>query len=260
MALEPLWKYLGGKRALVKPVIAALGSGWIRYVEPCVGAGAVALAMPEGTRMVLADVDAPLVRLWRRVQTAPEALALEVAALTAEPMTAARHRALREREIRGSEAALLVAIQASFNGLYRRGRFGLLNAPWNHRAEVSVPGTLDLVEVAAHLRRAEILHRDAVELLEDCGRGDAVYLDPPYVGTQAYSGGRPWRWDDLDPMIAAAERAAGRGARVVLSHADAPALRARLRGWALTEVEARRPVNRDGAGRGAVGEVVARIG
>lgn len=260
MALEPLWKYLGGKRGLVAPVIAALGSGWSRYVEPCVGAGAVALALPEATRMVISDIDTPLVRLWQRVRSAPEALALEIAELVAEPMTAARHRALREREIRGSEAALLVSIQASFNGLYRRGRFGLLNAPWNHRAEVSVPGTLDLVGVATHLRRADILHRDAVELLDDCGRGDAVYLDPPYLGTQAYSGGHAWRWDDLEPMIAAAERAAGRGARVVLSHADAPVLRARLVGWQVTEVQARRPVNRDGAGRGAVAEVIARIG
>ena len=51
---EPLWKYMGGKRKLAPTILSALGS-CDRYVEPFVGAGAVALARVEAARPVNRD-------------------------------------------------------------------------------------------------------------------------------------------------------------------------------------------------------------
>jgi hypothetical protein len=40
---------MGGKRDLAPVVVEALGTGWTRYVEPCLGAGSVALAWSSAT-------------------------------------------------------------------------------------------------------------------------------------------------------------------------------------------------------------------
>lgn len=257
MGVTPLWRYMGGKRDLAPVVVEAIGTGWSRYVEPCLGAGSVALALPPGP-MLLADVDAPLVRLWQAVQTRPEAIALDVARYVDGGLTAGHYRALVELEVRGNPAALLVLLQSCFNGVYRRGRFGLFNCPWNRKPVPSVPTTLDLVAVAQHLASAVVVQADAHDVLETCGPGDAVYVDPPYVGTQPYGGGHGWGWRELRGLVDACERAGRRGARVVLSHHDAPELQAMLRSrWDVRLVEAARPVNRDGAGRGGVAEVVS---
>jgi len=166
--LRPLWRYMGGKRDLAPIVVEALGTGWSRYVEPCLGAGSVALALPPGP-MLLADVDAPLVRLWQAVQTRPEALALDVARYVDGGLTAGHYRALVELEVRGNPAALLVLLQSCFNGVYRRGRFGLFNCPWNRKPVPSVPTTPDLVAVAQHLAGAVVVQADAHDVLETCG-------------------------------------------------------------------------------------------
>lgn len=255
--MNPLWRYMGGKRDLAPVVVEALGTGWTRYVEPCLGAGSVALALPPGP-MLLADIDTPLVRLWQAVQARPEVLALEVARYVDGGLTAGHYRALVELEVRGNPAALLVLLQSCFNGVYRRGRYGLFNCPWNRKPTPSVPATLELVAVAEHLARAQVVSADAHVVLAACGAGDACYVDPPYVGTQPYGGGHKWGWRDLRAIVDACEDAGRRGARVVVSHHDAPELRAMLADrWQLRLVEAARPVNRDGAGRGGVGEVVA---
>lgn len=255
--LTPLWCYMGGKRLIAPVVVEALGTGWSRYVEPCLGAGSVALALSPGP-MLLADVDAPLVRLWQAVQTRPEALALDVARYVDGGLTAGHYRALVELEVRGNPAALLVLLQSCFNGVYRRGRFGLFNCPWNRKPVPAVPTTLELVAVAQHLAGAVVVQADAHDLLETCGPGDAVYVDPPYVGTQPYGGGHGWGWRELRGLVEVCERAGRRGARVVLSHHDAPELRAMLGDrWQLRAVACARPVNRDGAGRGGVAEMVS---
>jgi DNA adenine methylase len=254
--MTPLWRYMGGKRDLAPVVVEALGTGWDRYVEPCLGAGAVALALPPGP-MVLADSDGPLVRLWQAVQQRPVRLAREAAELVGSGLTAERYRAIVEREVQGDAAALLVLLQACFNGVYRRGKFGLFNAPWNKKPTPALPSEADLVEAGRHIEYATVRQADALHTLHRCSHGDAVYVDPPYVGTQPYGGSFRWGWPDLRRLVEACEHAAHRGARVVLSHHDAPELRAMLRDrWEVRPVQTARPVNRDGGGRGKVSEVV----
>jgi DNA adenine methylase len=50
--------------------------------------------------------------------------------------------------------------------------------------------------------------------------------------------------------------AAQRGVRLMLSNSDLPFVRNLYRGFTIHTVSARRAINRDGAGRGAVNEVL----
>jgi DNA adenine methylase len=249
---------MGGKRSLAPVILAEMGDV-ARYVEPFVGAGAVALA--RSGAMWINDVDGPLVALWRAVASRPEAFFERVTARAAGPWDAIRFEGLRVREAFDRDPAdLWLCLNLCYNGLYRRGQFGRFNAPWSGREAVTVPELEAWTAAAAALTDARITHGPALDVLAECGAGDGVYLDPPYVGVQAYSGGGRWGWRDLDELVGAAESAAARGARVVLSHHADPEVLAMLRRWRIVEVEAARPVNRDGAGRGKVAEIVAVLG
>ncbi len=253
---EPLWKYMGGKRKLAPVILEALGP-CDRYVEPFVGAGAVALA--RGGRVWINDIDGPLVGLWQAVASRPEAFFERVAARAAGPWDAIRYEGLRVREAFDRDPAdLWLLLNLCYNGLYRRGQFSRFNAPWSGREAAVVPALEAWLEVAAALADAAITCRPALDVLAECGAGDGVYLDPPYVGVQAYSGGATWERRDLVKLLDAARAAAARGAVVAFSHhADVLDL---VGGWRVVEVEAARPVNRDGKGRGKVREIVAVIG
>lgn len=253
---EPLWKYMGGKRKLAPTILEALGP-CDRYVEPFVGAGAVALA--RGGRVWINDIDAPLVGLWHDVRTQPEPLWRSITQLAAGPWDAIRFEGLRVREaFERDPADLWLLLNLCYNGLYRRGTFGRFNAPWSGREAAVVPPLDAWLEVAAALADARITNLPALDVLAECGAGDGIYLDPPYVGVQAYSGGARWERRDLVELLDAARAAVARGAVVAFSHhADVLDL---VPGWRVVEVEAARPVNRDGKGRGKVREIVAVIG
>ena len=253
---EPLWKYMGGKRKLAPTILSAIGP-CDRYVEPFVGAGAVALA--RGGRMWINDIDAPLVALWEQVQRVPAELYAAITQRGAGPWDPIRFEGLRVTEAFDHHPAdLWLLLNLCYNGLYRRGQFGRFNAPWSGREAAALPPLDAWLEVAAALVDARITNLPALDVLAECGAGDGVYLDPPYVGVQAYSGGARWERRDLVELIDAARVAVARGAVVAFSHhADVLDL---VPGWRVVEVEAARPVNRDGKGRGKVREIVAVLG
>jgi len=247
---------MGGKRKLAPTILEALGP-CDRYVEPFVGAGAVALA--RGGRMWINDIDAPLVALWEQVQRVPAELHAAITQRAAGPWDAIRFEGLRVREAFDQDPAdLWLLLNLCYNGLYRRGQFGRFNAPWSGREAAAVPALEAWLEAAGALADARITNLPALDVLAECGAGDGIYLDPPYVGVQAYSGGARWERRDLVELLNAARAAAARGAVVAFSHhADVIDL---VGGMRVVEVEAARPVNRDGAGRGKVREIVAVLG
>ena len=89
--------------------------------------------------------------------------------------------------------------------------------------------------------------------------GDFVYCDPPYdggfVGYTPEGFGMDMQTRLRDSAIVWKER----GAEVLISNADTPAIRELYRGFEIVSVEAPRPINADPKGRGAAKEVLVRI-
>ena len=262
-----LLKWAGGKRDLIpeiRDLVQPVTPRVTRYLEPFVGAGTVYLRLADllPRHVVLADVNDALVSFHRFVRDAPDAL---VDAIRAVPSAAddgyatnrARFNALRHTDPECIErAALLYWLNKTcFNGLYRENRAGEFNTP--RGAVVDAP-TVDpdaFRGVAAKLPRAHVLHLPFEVVLGDAGAGDLVYLDPPYDGTfTSYAacgfGPREQSW-----LAGLAGAAADRGAAVVASNADTPAVRAWWEGFAVRDVTARRSIAASGD-RGRAHEVL----
>jgi site-specific DNA-adenine methylase len=75
----PFVRWAGGKRALAQRlVVEILATSPQRYVEPFLGGGAVALALPAELPKVLADVNPHLIDCWLCIKNLPADLYREL--------------------------------------------------------------------------------------------------------------------------------------------------------------------------------------
>ncbi len=264
-AIKPFLRWVGGKRKQAVEIAAWCTSKLApqgRYIEPCLGGGAVALAMPAGTPMILGDACEPLGWLWWWVQQEPEAVAEYAAGFgnklgegwnTAEGFAAARvlHNTERFSTTDYTPSARFLWLQqAGFNGLYRENRKGLFNAPWGKRANVGTPTAEHLRAVADHLATAELRPGwDLLDVVAEAHVGDVLYVDPPYDGdVTAFTSyvAKPFGPADQAALAEALVSAVNRGVAVCTTNANTERIRQLYSlGWEVTEVDEARPVAAD---------------
>jgi DNA adenine methylase len=277
--VKPVLKWAGGKSRLA-PMISRAFLGPCRglYLEPFLGSASVYLyrrAHGEINRALLADVNPKLVAMHVALRDEPEAV---IEALAAMPSLGweGHYYAIREQfntgpHVGAEHAARFIWLnRAGFNGLYRENRAGGFNVPIGRYAELKVPEPDHLRRVSEMLKPAEIVAAPFDEVIQRAGPGDHVYCDPPYVPLNATAAFTSYAKDpfglvEQKSLALASQRAAFRGATVVLSNHDLPLVRNEL----YKESEgfrhvARPPVGRSISGsihtRNAIHEVIAAIG
>lgn len=196
-------KWHGGKHYLAAKIVALMpprcanpnnpapdDPGWLHYVEPYFGGGAVLLANdPEGISEVANDLNGNLVNFWRVLQhqsdfkffkreidTVPFSQThWETSSLFSNPGMTEVGRAV---EFFIACRQSLAGRMKGFSGVTKtRTRRGMNN-------EVSAWLTCieGLPEVHARLKRVLILNRPALEVIEKHdGPRTLFYLDPPYL-------------------------------------------------------------------------------
>lgn len=285
--VRPFLRWVGGKRKQ-----AAIISSWCasklkgRYFEPFLGGGAVALAMPAGTPMVLADYNLALVWLWWWVKHDPGLVAEYAAGFglnlnegwnTQEGYYQARtdHNAVWQAapgeetnhvDDHRPSARFLWLLHACFNGLYRENKGGGYNCPWGKRDVVPVPGIAHLQAVADRLKDADVRPGwDYEDVIAEAGPGDVVYADPPYdsdlrslVDLRSFTGytSKPFGTEAQENLAKVLGEAVARGAAVCANNADTELVRKLYGegglGFDLTEVQEGRMVAADASKRGPV--------
>ncbi len=263
---RPPLKWAGGKFALLGRILPKLPPGQ-RLIEPFLGSCVVALnAGPR--RLYLSDYNERLINFYRVVRDLPSELLEESAPLFQACNNREAFEALRAefnaRLAPGSvrDAALFLYLNRhGFNGLYRVNSKGVFNVPFGRYARTLHPREA-LERLSARLADAELGSRDFELSLAEAGPGDVVYCDPAYVPLSATSyfasyTDRSFGLADQERLAFFAERAAERGATVVISNHDTPVTR-RLYGAAQIESFAvRRSISSDTLNRGHAAELLA---
>lgn len=268
---KPFLRYAGGKRQLLPELLRRLPPSWKDYHEPFVGGGALFFALRRlfpRAGMNLGDANDDLMVTYRALRDDVEGVIrnLQMYATTHRERGADFYREVRAADRRsmapeGRAAWMIYLNRTSFNGLWRVNKAGVYNVPYGKLSNPTICDALNLRAVSADLQGASLGRGVDFRVTTGWVRpGDLVYLDPPYVPVAATSfvayaaGGF-----GVDQQIALrdeAMRLRDIGAHVILSNSGAPLVRELYAGWTIEEVSARRNINRNGAGRGPVPEVI----
>jgi DNA adenine methylase len=292
--VRPILKWAGGKRQLLPALRPFYPPAFSRYLEPFVGSGAVFLdlynrGLLAGREVRLSDINADLIGCYRAVRDTVDAVIGELQQLEAghlsrgsehfyevrnerfNPVRRTVHAADRpaERYTPALAAMLIYLNRTGYNGLFRVNSHGAFNVPAGRYGSLRICDPANLRGLAAALQgpTVSLEVREFPEALAEAGRGDFVYLDPPYAPVSRTASFTSYTAGGFGPMHQEAlQRAvialAGRGAYVLLSNSVAPDVstlyddNAEARGAGLTacRVEARRAINSSASRRGPVPE------
>jgi len=263
---RPFLKWVGGKTQLLPELLRRMPARFGTYYEPFVGAGAMFFALaPE--RAILNDLNNRLVSTYDGVRDCCE----DVIAKLRESASKHSEAYYYERRAEKIDGRGVVAVaswmiymnKAGFNGLYRVNRSGGFNVPWGKHATFAPDGT-NLRACSVALRNVTVSNYDFRKFFEYAQpeRGDVVYFDPPYAPLSAtsdfdsYTKERFSASDQRDLRDIARSLKAS-GVHVILSNSSAPLIRDLYAdGFTVDEVSARRNVNSNGSGRGAIKELL----
>lgn len=266
-------RWVGGKQRTCAQV-AADPPPFERYVEPMVGGGSVFWHLAP-TRALLADANPLLTATWAAVRDTPQVLAAAYReSVTAEyaELVETVNVAMYARQVYGEEAgphissvytcaAFLALNRRAFNGLWRINRAGKFNAHEDTTKRGSI-GKLTvefLLACSARLQHVDIRCAPVFDVLAQCGAGDFVYLDPPFLGQYGGYGGARWDLAQQRLLLTAAEAAVARGARVRISNTDCAELREMYAAHAIGTIETARSVSCTTGGRGKVLELLVDV-
>ena len=292
--VRPLLKWAGGKRQLLPELRPFYPKAFRRYFEPFLGSGAVFLdlhnaGLLDGRDAWLSDINADIVGCYSAVRDDVDAV---IAALRAHERAytaggGAHYYEVRDqvfnpvrRDVHAQSepaaaytpelAAMLIFLnRTGFNGLFRLNARGEFNVPHGRNSNPRVCDEDNLRAWSRLMRRPGVRLQVCgfEEALQQPGRGDFVYLDPPYAPlsstarftsyTAAGFGEEAQR-----TLQRAVLRLTVRGASILLSNSAAPQIRALYArdrraikaGLHASTVAARRAINSRATSRGPVRE------
>jgi len=265
---RPFLRYLGGKRehVVITRLQQLMPAHCTQYIEPFVGAGAAffgleAAGLLDDKMVLLGDLDAQLISLYRAVRRSPSGVhrkATEEAMLIAgveantEDERKVTYFALREAYNFGGERGPGIHLclrHAAFNGMFRVNAKGEVNiTPRDKLDRVHLPLLEDLVESAEALENVELLDWNFRQYEEQAfvGPETLIYLDPPYDGGFVEYTKWGFSTQDQQALIELACTWSRRGATVVYSNKNSELIQELLaRHWpeaVIEEVRARRSV------------------
>ena len=183
--------YQGSKRQIAPEILRRFPAKIDRLVEPFAGSAAISIAVAaqnRSSKFWLNDAHAPLIDLWRKIIDTPHELSREYEALWHQQLG-------REREFFNEVRARFNKSHNSADFLYllarcvkaairynSNGEFN--NTPDNRRKGARPSEMCRRIEYASQLfqSRTVLSSLDYREVLENCGKRDLVYMDPPYQG------------------------------------------------------------------------------
>ena len=224
-------QYQGSKRILAPQILPYMPLRFRRLVEPFAGMAAITIAAAQQHRARLYhvnDINAPLVEILREAIENPEGLSRQYAEVWSEQFahpegSVAHFYKVRQDFNQGNASAgnLLYLIARCVKGAVRYGGDGHFNQSPDKRRHGTHPKTLakNLFAISALLKdRTTFSSEDYRQVLRHVGKGDLVYMDPPYQGVSNTRDNRYLSGIPFDEFAEAIDRLNASGADFLISY------------------------------------------
>lgn len=223
-SIEPVFKWPGGKRALVKAISGHCPTEYKRLVEPfCGGAALFFHLQPDSC--VLADANGELINAYQQLRDNVETLIEQLGKLQNAADIYYCVRANKPKSPLDRAVRFFYLTRLAFNGIYRENLRGVFNVPYGWKTALSVCNPEHLRVASAKLQDVQIHVQDFRVTMSSIEEGDLVYVDPPYTVAHNNNGFIKYNrnlfaWADQIALAESCRAAVRRGATVVVSNAD----------------------------------------
>lgn len=257
---RPIIRWAGSKRQLIPDLKRWIPRRFRTYIEPFAGSACLFFEL-RPQRAILGDINAELMQTYRQLRRHPSRLHEAVTSIPRNPETYYEVRGQASNQLRAFERAarFLYLNRNCFNAVYRVNKSGQFNVPWGTRTGAT-PSVDEFRNCARILRSAELMTSDFEAVIKRAGKGDFLYLDPPYTKSVADEpglfGAGAFDRTDLDRLITATKAAAKRGATFLLSFEYDEKLMEELSEIFVHEISAHRHVSGFSGARGRVPELL----
>ena len=275
---RPFLKWAGGKRQLLPELLMRAPMEIATFYEPMCGGAALTFALldressPE--RVVLNDSNKTLMDAFFVVRDHLDELleklaVVELAYLSREEIDRSNfyyeQRATEYEAVIDQVVRFLFLNKTCFNGLYRVNQKGEFNVPHGRYKNPKILNEGVLRTASNLLNRTEIFSGDYVKCFANLSKNDFVYFDPPFEPISvtssftSYSPGGFGRTEQIR-LRSVCDWLSDHEVKFLLSNSAHDYIRGlfdgALRDYAISEVEARRSINSDKAGRAKIKEIL----
>jgi DNA adenine methylase len=223
--IEPFLKWAGGKRWFVSKFFEYFPKEYDRYIEPFLGGGAVFFAL-RPSAAILADVNPRLIETYQAIQCDWNAV---WRCLRRHHRNHSEHYYYKERSTvrvvtHEKAAQFLYLNRTCWNGLYQVNKQGEFNVPIGTK-KWAISDSDDFESVSLALGRANITCNQFESTISVAGKGDFLFVDPPYTVAHNFNGFVKYNesmftWNDQIKLRDALLAATKRGAQVLMTNAD----------------------------------------
>ena len=267
----PVVKWVGGKRQLLPVLTPLFPDRFTIYCEPFLGGGAV-LFEHQPKKAIVNDINHDLIQMYEVIRDDVENLIIELKKHKNESeyfyqirdwdRDSAKYSNLSHVE---KAARIIYLNKTCYNGLFRVNNAGEFNAPFGYYKAPNIVNAITLRAVSNYLQKAEITFFccDYAEVLKNVPEGAFVYLDPPYhpisdtANFTGYSRGG-FTEDEQIRLRECCDDLTHRNIKFMLSNSATDFIKEQYGNYNITIVKAKRAINSDATGRGAIDEVVVR--
>jgi len=221
---EPLLKWAGGKRRLLRDILPFAPKTFGRYYEPFVGGGAVFFSI-QPKSATLSDTNSELIGAYLQVRDNLDAVLRCLRRLPNSEEDYYRIRKSSPSSDAGKAARLIYLCKLSFNGIYRQNLSGKFNVPYGQKHHIDPCNETLLRRISSLLRGTKIISADFEAAVAHAKAGDFVYFDPPYTVAHGNNGflkynAKIFSWKDQERLATVARSLRAKGCSVLVSNAD----------------------------------------
>lgn len=272
MCMSPVVKWAGGKRQILEKLKANLPEKFNNYFEPFIGGGALLFDLAP-KNATINDVNQELLAIYTCLKD-DELYRLMLEELDKHEKCHSEEYYYQVREwdrdprfelepLWKRAARAIYLNKSCFNGLYRVNAKGYFNVPSAKKEHVVTHSKANMEEIHEYFKddNVTILSGDFVEATRNAHEGDFVYFDPPYDSWEdkesftAYSK-FDFNKDDQRRLADCFKDLTNRGVKCMLSNHNTAYINELYNGFNIQVIKAKRMINANAAGRGAVEEVI----
>lgn len=222
--VNPFLKWAGGKRWFVQRYAHLVPQQFDRYFEPFLGSGALFFHVSP-TKAILGDTNAQLIGTYQAIKENWQ-LVYRYLRDHHRSHSADYYYQIRAKSLTSSfsrAAQFIYLNRTCWNGLYRVNRLGEFNVPIGTKSSVIFDDDR-FDRVSELLQGASLVPCDFEDLIDQTGKDDFVFVDPPYTVRHNHNAfikynEKLFSWYDQERLFYALKRAKNRGAMILGTNA-----------------------------------------